>query len=187
MNSNSIPNYVALIKASEEHLHPPDWLAIGKAIYSPKHGLGEVVGIIGNQLVANFSKENQPISLNWVSAIASQELMPCSESAQPLLGAGFEEIGLGLAETIAYTETIPPIDGELFPLPDDLPIALSNSLKAVGIEQIYSHQLESLQAVRQGKDICILTENNGIQAPSFQDGFLLPIFPFHVIIIVDIH
>ncbi|XWK91651.1 MAG: DEAD/DEAH box helicase (plasmid) [Phormidium sp.] len=157
MNSNSIPNYAALIKASEEHLHPPDWLAIGKSIYSTKHGLGEVVGIIGNQLVANFRRENQPISLNWVSAIASQELIPASESPQPLLGAGFEEIGLGLAETIAYTETIPPIDGTLHPIPDDLPIALSNSLKAVGIEQIYSHQLESLQAIRQGKDICILT------------------------------
>lgn len=167
MNSNSTPNYAALIKLNEDYPNPPIWLSPGNPIYSTQYGLGEVIGIIGNQLVAIFQREPQPVSLNWISAIESQELMPTDDAnarntrshgnERSLSGSSFEEIALGLAENIVYTETIPASDGQLYSLPDDLPIALSDALKAVGIEQIYSHQLESLQALRQGKDICILT------------------------------
>ncbi len=147
--------------------NPPAWLKQGTAIYSTERGLGEVLGIVGSQLIASFKSEHQPVSINWVSAIETQELMPASDIVkksselnrlqQPSFNSSFEKIALGLAESIVYTETIPAANGELYPLPDNLPVALADALSRVDIQQIYSHQLESLEALRQGKDICILT------------------------------
>jgi DEAD/DEAH box helicase domain-containing protein len=167
MNFNSNPNYAALLKASEVLPNPPAWLKQGTAIYSTERGLGEVLGIVGTQLIASFKSEHQPVYINWVSAIEAQDLMPASDIVkrsselnrlpQPLFNSSFEEIALGLAESIVYTETIPAANGELYPLPDNLPVALADALSRVDIQQIYSHQLASLEALRQGKDICILT------------------------------
>src|SRR5688500_15068852 len=43
------------------------------------------------------------------------------------------------------------------PLPRELPPALAGALKSRGIEQLYSHQAEAWQAVREGRDIVIAT------------------------------
>jgi len=43
------------------------------------------------------------------------------------------------------------------PLPRELPPALAAALKARGIEQLYSHQAECWQAVREGRDVVIAT------------------------------
>lgn len=48
-------------------------------------------------------------------------------------------------------------EGEYRPFPDTLNPLLIGALKANGIEQLYSHQAEALEAVRNGKDIVVVT------------------------------
>ena len=47
--------------------------------------------------------------------------------------------------------------GNYAPLPPDLPTGLAEALHARGIKQLYSHQSEAWQAVREGKHVVIVT------------------------------
>jgi DEAD/DEAH box helicase domain-containing protein len=61
------------------------------------------------------------------------------------------------AENIRYSIQAAPSRGEFFPLPEEISDQLSGQLRRLGIEQLYSHQLMSYQAVRQGKNVVITT------------------------------
>ncbi|GAB1545281.1 hypothetical protein NUACC21_79570 [Scytonema sp. NUACC21] len=168
-SESSKPDYAALVKAvSYSSPTPPDWLAVGQLIYSPTYGFGQVIGVLGSRLIVDFEKLDSHVSFsNWQNAVESENIVKAEDApvqaASPALDLKqichpvFFDVALELANNLKAVEMTPPSDGELYPLPDDLPAALRTALLHIGINQIYSHQLESLTALRSGKDISILT------------------------------
>jgi DEAD/DEAH box helicase domain-containing protein len=61
------------------------------------------------------------------------------------------------AERITGSILLPGRPGRHAPLPRELPPALAGALKARGVEQLYSHQAEAWHAVREGKDVVVVT------------------------------
>ena len=61
------------------------------------------------------------------------------------------------ADRITGSVLVPGRAGNYAPLPRDLPAALAEALKTRGIDQLYSHQSEAWHAVREGKDVVIVT------------------------------
>ena len=61
------------------------------------------------------------------------------------------------AERITGSILLPGRAGRYAPLPRDLPPALAAALKSRGVEQLYSHQAEAWHAVREGKDVVVVT------------------------------
>jgi DEAD/DEAH box helicase domain-containing protein len=62
-----------------------------------------------------------------------------------------------LGEELLFSETIPAQPPTLSKLPKSLPLSLRKALKASGITHLYSHQLETLEALREGKDVILST------------------------------
>jgi DEAD/DEAH box helicase domain-containing protein len=60
-------------------------------------------------------------------------------------------------ENVTEWSVIPPRDGQYSPIPEDLSPLLSAALAAKGIDRLYSHQAESWNAVRSGKDTVVVT------------------------------
>ncbi len=52
---------------------------------------------------------------------------------------------------------LPGRAGEYSPLPEDLPAALANALRARGITQLYAHQLAAWRATRAGEHVLVVT------------------------------
>lgn len=61
------------------------------------------------------------------------------------------------AERITGSIRLPGRAGQYAPLPRDLPPGLAAALKSRGVEQLYSHQAEAWHAVREGKDVVVVT------------------------------
>lgn len=82
---------------------------------------------------------------------------------QPLPAIEFEDFHAAvdlvefLGEELLFSETIPAQPPTLAKLPKSLPLSLRKALKAAGITHLYSHQLETLEALRGGKDIILST------------------------------
>ena len=165
-SESSRPDYAALVKAAAQMLPtPPQWLEVGQAVYSPTYGFGKVMGILGQRLIVDFDKYSESISIpNWSVAVEQGMLVKAADAPpdrtpdlQQISHPIFQSIAEQLALRLASVEVVPPTDGELHPLPSDLPAGLQTALKQMGIDRIYSHQLESLMALRSGKDISVLT------------------------------
>jgi len=60
-------------------------------------------------------------------------------------------------DRITGSFTLPGREGRYAPIPDDVPPALAQALKARGIEQLYSHQAEAWAATRRGEHVAIVT------------------------------
>lgn len=160
------PNYASLIKTGKQEVtEPPKWLIPGAVIQSKDYGTGTVIAFVGQRLIANFTSLDQPISFDWAAAIENKSLALPSEDipsaqnidlshiSQPLFG----QIAHELADSLVASITTPPHAGKLQELPCDLPDDLLTALHKVGVRQIYSHQTQSLQALRAGQDICVVT------------------------------
>ncbi|WDS34969.1 DEAD/DEAH box helicase [Pseudoxanthomonas sp.] len=52
---------------------------------------------------------------------------------------------------------LPGREGRYAPIPDDVPAALADALRARGIEQLYSHQAEAWAATQRGEHVAIVT------------------------------
>jgi len=61
------------------------------------------------------------------------------------------------AENIAAWRVTPAHAADLHPLPADLPAALADSLRAQGIDHLYSHQAEAWNAARHGANLILAT------------------------------
>ncbi len=62
-----------------------------------------------------------------------------------------------IANNIAHFSSQPARPAQSFPLPVELEPVLLDYLTSKGIDQLYAHQLQSWQEIRQGKDIVIVT------------------------------
>jgi DEAD/DEAH box helicase domain-containing protein len=60
-------------------------------------------------------------------------------------------------DRITGSFTLPGREGRYAPIPEDVPAALAQALKARGIEQLYSHQAESWAATQRGEHVAIVT------------------------------
>jgi DEAD/DEAH box helicase domain-containing protein len=60
-----------------------------------------------------------------------------------------------LGEDLLWQQTIPAKEPNLKNIPNDLPNKLIKALQSLGITQLYSHQLQALQAIRQGKSLIL--------------------------------
>jgi len=57
----------------------------------------------------------------------------------------------------AAWDFLPPRPADLRPFPPDLPPALAGSLRARGLESLYSHQVEAWEAARRGEHVVLAT------------------------------
>jgi DEAD/DEAH box helicase domain-containing protein len=60
-------------------------------------------------------------------------------------------------DQIVREEAIPPRAAHFGELSRPLPAAIAHALAAQGIEQLYSHQVEAVEAVRAGRDVVVVT------------------------------
>jgi DEAD/DEAH box helicase domain-containing protein len=81
--------------------------------------------------------------------------------AAPMPRSDGRELGRRLqskyGERITGSILVPGRAGRYAPIPRDLPPALAAALKARGVEQLYSHQAEAWQLVREGRDVVVVT------------------------------
>nr|MBA3487349.1 DEAD/DEAH box helicase [Lysobacter sp.] len=61
------------------------------------------------------------------------------------------------ADRITGSFTIPGRAGEYAPIPDDVPAALADALRARGIDRLYGHQVQAWHAAQRGENVAIVT------------------------------
>ena len=62
-----------------------------------------------------------------------------------------------LGEEVIYQTIATATTPKLYKIPQDLPPLIISALHRQGIQQLYSHQIKTLKAVRQGKDVILST------------------------------
>lgn len=182
MTDDKPTDYAAIIRAAQETVpEPPDWLAVGKHIYSKEHGVGEVIALLGKRLIVRFLEnviptqfsdwpmlltEGQILSSNTILTSSQVPLSEVLVNTPPLISneqivaiphLAFRAVAQELAPNLAVVDVTQKKVGELYPLPKDLPHPLLWALQRIGITNLYSHQREALECLRAGMDISIVT------------------------------
>jgi DEAD/DEAH box helicase domain-containing protein len=177
---------IRAVTQAGERKHP-EWLDPGQQVFSPKYGQGKVISWVGNTLIVKFPGYSIPVQYkNWQQAVERSEIAPgdvpttpesLSESqengtheVQPtsfsqvsaveiaaIPQPKFRAIALELASNLSAVRITPPTSGSLYAIPRDLPWALQKALWGLGINELYSHQLEALDCLRKGCDLSIVT------------------------------
>lgn len=171
-------DYAAILRAAENQLPlPPEWLKIGAKIYSPEYGIGQITSVLGKRLIVDFIENPTPVHFpDWQIAIHQKKINPrdninsdnqnlkqpekskiTSAEIVAIPRPVFQTIAQEFKDKLVRIDNTPPTPGKLYPLPEDLPITLQNSLTLQNITELYEHQIESLTALRKGLDICIFT------------------------------
>lgn len=169
-DENEPTDCAALIRAgSTGYPTPPEWLNQGLFVKSRQYGVGKVVSLLGARLVLSFPKGSNTLHqlLNWETAISTGEIVPAGELTPPAKTLNeeilkipeqrFRAVAEELSESIAAVEITPATDSEKHPLPNNLPLGLRTALNRTGIASFYSHQIEALECLRSGKDLCLAT------------------------------
>jgi len=180
VTDNKPTDYAAIIRAANQTIpEPPEWLSVGKQVYSPKYGVGEVMALLGRQLIVKFVEEVNPTQFgDWEEAIALSSIQSSnanlvssttlieetnpraatiSERIQQIPHLAFQSVAQELIASITAVDIKNPNQGIIHPLPSDLPPALRLALHNHSIDRIYSHQLEALTKLRAGFDLSITT------------------------------
>ena len=177
---------IRAVAAGSERKHP-EWLDPGQPLCSPKYGQGEVMSWVGNTLIVKYPGYSIPVPYkNWQQAVERGEIAPGNVPTTPESSSQAEESGAGevqpasfsqvsaasiaaipqpkfravaleLASHLSAVRITPPASDSLYAIPRDLPWALQNALRELGIKELYSHQIEALDCLRQGCDLSIVT------------------------------
>jgi DEAD/DEAH box helicase domain-containing protein len=177
---------IRAVSQGSERKHP-EWLDPGQQLCSPKYGQGEVMSWVGNTLIVKFPGYSIPVQYkNWQQAVEKSEIAPGDAPTTPESSSESEESGAGevqsasfypvsaaeiaaipqpklraialeLASNLSAVRITPPASGSLYAIPKDLPSPLQNALRGLGINQLYSHQIEALDCLRKGRDLSIVT------------------------------
>ena len=174
-------DYAALIRAASASTPTiPEWLQIGEQIISSKHGTGKVISLLGSRLIVKIPGYSVPVQFkDWQKSLELGEVQPLtpppiiketltdeqtSHSEQVSIAEiegiaqpKFRAIADKLQEMLTVIDISPPVTGEPFALPSYLSSGLQTALKHIGIRHLYSHQIESLEQLRMGKDLSIVT------------------------------
>ena len=181
MTSDRPTDYADLIRRAQSPIpEPPDWLAVGKLIYSPEQGIGEVIALLGKRLIVRFLEDIKPTQIaDWTVAVAQKQISQTnatqnhtktravatsanadSASAEQI-GAipslAFRAVAQELASKLAAINITTSQAGILHPLSADLPLPLRHALHTIGITSLYSHQVEALEYLRAGNDLSLVT------------------------------
>lgn len=73
---------------------------------------------------------------------------------------------------VRWMATIPARPAEMVDLPADLPPALDQALRGMGRSQLYSHQAATVEAVRDGKDVLLVTSTASGKTLAFNAAIL---------------
>nr|MBD2195654.1 DEAD/DEAH box helicase [Calothrix parietina FACHB-288] len=171
MTDNKPTDYAAIIRAANQTVsEPPEWLTVGKHIYSPEYGVGEVMALLGRRLIVKFVEEVTPTQFgDWEEAISIGSIQSSnanlvssttlieqtntraatvSERIHQIPHLAFQSIAQELIASITAVDIKNPNQGIVHTVPSDLPPALRLALQNNGITNIYSHQLEALTKLR---------------------------------------
>ncbi|BAY19882.1 DEAD/DEAH box helicase-like protein (plasmid) [Anabaenopsis circularis NIES-21] len=180
MTDNKPTDYAAIIRAANQTVpEPPQWLSVGKQVYSPEYGVGEVMALLGRRLIVKFVEEVTPTQFgDWEEAIAIGSIQSSnanlvssttlieeantraatvSERIHQIPHLAFQSVAQELIASITAVDIKNPNQGIVHTVPSDLPPALRLALQNNGIDRIYSHQLEALTKLRAGFDLSITT------------------------------
>ena len=172
----------------------PAWLVEGQAIYAPSHaqGIGKITAILGDRLIAKFPNYSVPVIItNWQEAINRQEILPANsqeitaeitreqevydvseEDIATIPHPEFREIALNFQASLAAIRVTESTEGEAHRLPVDLPSILQEALREQGYTHLWSHQIQSLEAMRNGKDVLLATPTASGKTLSFLPAIL---------------
>lgn len=171
-------DYAAILRAGGNELpSPPEWLKIGAKIYSPEYGVGQITAVLGKRLIVDFIENPTPVHFpDWQIAINQKKINPrdganfnqkkleqakksniTSTEIDAISRPVFQTIAQEFKDNLVAIDNTQPTPGKLYSLPEYLPITLQNSLAQQNITELYEHQIESLNALRKGLDICIFT------------------------------
>jgi len=173
-------DYAAIIRAANAVTPElPEWLKPGKRIQSPQYGIGQIISLLGKRLVVKFPGYSVPqLFKDWSLSVQSGEIQPIAPTLtspvlpdklslfptrvsvteiQAIPQLQFRTLATQLAESLTAISVTPPSRGELYPIPKDLPLVLQTALSKIGINSLYSHQVEALTQMRMGKDLSIAT------------------------------
>lgn len=181
MASDRPTDYADLIRRAHSPIpEPPDWLTVGKLIYSPKQGIGEVIALLGKRLIVRFLEDIKPTQIaDWTVAVAQKQISQTNATQKrtstlaiatstDALSAFAEQIGAipslsfravaqELASKLAAINITASQSGIVHPLSADLPLPLRQALHTIGITSLYSHQVEALEYLRAGNDLSLVT------------------------------
>ncbi len=181
MASDRPTDYADLIRRAQSPIpEPPDWLAVGKLIYSPEQGIGEVIALLGKRLIVRFLEDIKPTQIaDWTLAVAQKQISQTNATQKhtrtstvvtsaDALSAFAEQIGAipslsfravaqELASKLEAINITTSQAGILHPLSADLPLPLRHALHTIGITSLYSHQVEALEYLRAGNDLSLVT------------------------------
>ncbi|PZP60668.1 MAG: helicase, partial [Pseudoxanthomonas spadix] len=85
-------------------------------------------------------------------ALATTQGQPSRDGA--VLGA---RLAQRYADRITGRFTLPGREGRYAPIPDDVPRALADALRARGIDRLYAHQAQAWAAAQRGEHIAVVT------------------------------
>ncbi|KYC34696.1 hypothetical protein WA1_49080 [Scytonema hofmannii PCC 7110] len=105
--------------------------------------------------MTTFGKTCIPIS--WEQGLRENSIISGEAILAKITNKKFLDFAKQLGDKIFWLDVVPEKQATTYPIPQDLPQPLINALKSMGIEKLYSHQLETIQAVRTGKDVCLVT------------------------------
>lgn len=157
MASDRPTDYADLIRRAQSPIpQPPDWLTVGKLIYSPEQGIGEVIALLGKRLIVRFLEDIKPTQIaDWTVAVAQKQISQTNATqnhtrtstvvtSADALSAFAEQIGAipslafravaqELASKLAAINITTSQAGILHPLSADLPLPLRHALHTIGI------------------------------------------------------
>jgi DEAD/DEAH box helicase domain-containing protein len=78
MTNDKPTDYAAIIRAANAKTPaPPNWLELGKRIYAPNYGVGEVISLLGKRLIVKFPKYSIPVQFkDWSLSLQANEISP---------------------------------------------------------------------------------------------------------------
>ncbi len=148
----------ALRAASKKTIKYPDWLVVGKTVYSPSHkSTGKVSAIIGTVAMVNFGGKTEQVE------IANLKPAPNNSSTYTEINLGaiehipYRTIATDLVSELSKIQVLEGNEPHLAPLPANLNPHLKQALNQCGIKQFYSHQLHATDVLRGNGSIAIVT------------------------------
>ncbi|XHX80910.1 MAG: DEAD/DEAH box helicase [Stenomitos frigidus ULC029] len=181
-----------LMQAVSQKPTKPDWLMTGKTVYVTFLGWCQIKAIIGLTVVVSFEGGNRRLT-NWEEAILDETLLEAPTQAVLEETPAFEAEIIPEGSTLARiknnqfrqlareldnAECLKKIDvsaiepPEMVDLPADMVPALQSALIALGIKQIYSHQLQAYQALLAGKSVVLATPTASGKTLSYNPAIL---------------
>ncbi|MBW4567429.1 MAG: DEAD/DEAH box helicase [Tolypothrix carrinoi HA7290-LM1] len=149
----------------------PEWLQPSRSIYSKQYGTIQISTIIGENL--HFIKGNiSQVIFNWREEIEQGNLSPVQNALSPR-SLIYQQIASELEgrNKLAHCDIIPEQAANYQPIPENVHPAVSMALAQLGINQLYSHQIQAWSAYNQSSDIILETPTSSGKSISF----LLPV------------